>query len=167
VPHQFCRNIQGWVRTPAKLTTGSAVADGEPKPASAKGGRCAESCARYAHGLALPQGREVSQTIMGGAEALLPASPPARSAHEHQASAACVVGHMRRVVQGTRSDKGLENHSVIGAACLKPLAGKAKTSKIFSGAAHKNTAQAQAALYRQPLRSRPARRSVVERCAGK
>ena len=68
---------------------------------------------------------------------------------------------MRKVIQGTRSNKGLENHSVLRSLFeTARLQGK-KTQEFFLDLFTKPTAQAQAALYRNKLRvpSGPAHRS--------
>ena len=62
---------------------------------------------------------------------------------------------MRKVVQGTRSEKGLENHSVLRSLFETARRQGKKPQEFFLVLLTKNTAQAQAALYRQPLRSRP------------
>ena len=62
---------------------------------------------------------------------------------------------MRKVVQGTRSEKGLENHSVLRSLFETARRQGKKPQEFFLALLTQNTAQAQAALYRQPLRSAP------------
>ena len=60
---------------------------------------------------------------------------------------------MRKVVQGTRSDKGLENHSVLRSLFETARRQGNKPHHFFLDLFTKTTAQAQAALYRRPLRA--------------
>jgi hypothetical protein len=57
---------------------------------------------------------------------------------------------MRRVIQGTRSAKGLENHSVLRSLFETARRQGQKPHRFFLDLFTKNTAQAQAALYRHP-----------------
>jgi len=58
---------------------------------------------------------------------------------------------MRKVVQGTRSEKGLENHSVLRSLFETARRQGKKPHLFFLDLFTKDTAQAQAALYRKPL----------------
>jgi len=64
---------------------------------------------------------------------------------------------MRKVVQGTRSDKGLENYSVLRSLFETARRQGTKPHEFFLALLTQSTAQAQAALYRHPLgrQSRP------------
>ena len=55
---------------------------------------------------------------------------------------------MRRVIQGTRSDQGLENHSVLRSLMETARRQGKKAHRFFLDLFTKNTVQAQAALYR-------------------
>ena len=61
---------------------------------------------------------------------------------------------MRRVIQGTRSEKGLENHSVLRSLFETARRQGRKPHQFFLDLFTKDTAQAQAALYRTPLKGR-------------
>jgi hypothetical protein len=63
---------------------------------------------------------------------------------------------MRKIVQGTRSDKGLENHSVLRSLFETARRQGKKPHEFFLALLTKTAAQAQAALYRKPLNRRPA-----------
>ena len=65
---------------------------------------------------------------------------------------------MRKVVHGTRSDKGLENHSVLRSLFETARRQGKKAHRFFFDLFTKNTAEAQAALYRGnlPKRAKPA-----------
>ena len=58
---------------------------------------------------------------------------------------------MRKVIQGTRSDKGLENHSVLRSLGETARRQGKKVKDFFLDLFTKDTAGAQAALYRKPL----------------
>ena len=60
------------------------------------------------------------------------------------------VAIMRRVIQGTRSDQGLENHSVLRSLMETARRQGKKAHRFFMDLFTKNTVQAQAALYRNP-----------------
>ena len=62
---------------------------------------------------------------------------------------------MRKIVQGTRSDRGLENHSVLRSLFETARRQGKKPHQFFLQLFTKNTVQAQAALYRKPLSSKP------------
>lgn len=62
---------------------------------------------------------------------------------------------MRKVVQGTRSDKGLQNHSVLRSLFETSRRQGKKPHQFFLDLLTKSTVQAQAALYRKPLSRKP------------
>ena len=62
---------------------------------------------------------------------------------------------MRKVVQGTRSAKGLENHGVLRSLFETARRQGKKPHLFFFELLTKTTVQAQAALYRKPLKSKP------------
>jgi hypothetical protein len=71
-------------------------------------------------------------------------------------SAACVpLVIMRKVVQGTRSEKGLENYSVLRSLFETVRRQDKKPQEFFWVLLTQSTAQAQAALYRHPLHRKP------------
>jgi transposase len=62
---------------------------------------------------------------------------------------------MRKVIQGTRAEKGLENHSVLR-SLFETARRQGKTAhQFFQILFTKSPAEAQAALYRQPLKAKP------------
>ena len=62
---------------------------------------------------------------------------------------------MRKVIQATCSDKGLENHSVLRSLFETARRQARKPHRFFIDLFTKNTAQAQAALYRKNLAGKP------------
>ena len=62
---------------------------------------------------------------------------------------------MRKVVQGTRSEKGLENHSVLRSLFETARRQGKKPHEFFLTLLTKPTARAQAALYRKSLKKNP------------
>ena len=62
---------------------------------------------------------------------------------------------MRKIVQGTRSGKGLENHGVLRSLFETARRQGKKPHEFFLALLTKTTPQAQAALYRKPLINRP------------
>jgi hypothetical protein len=58
---------------------------------------------------------------------------------------------MRKVIHGTRSAAGLQNHSVLRSLFETARRQGHKPHQFFLDLFTKNTAQAQAALYRKPL----------------
>jgi hypothetical protein len=62
---------------------------------------------------------------------------------------------MRKVIQGTRSQKGLDNHSVLRSLFETARRQGKKPHEFFLVLLTQTTAHAQAALYRKPLGPRP------------
>ena len=72
---------------------------------------------------------------------------------------------MRKVIQGTRSEKGLENHSVIRSLFETAKRQGKKPHSFFLDLFTNNTADTQAALYRKPVvTSNPTRDPKVLKC---
>ena len=64
---------------------------------------------------------------------------------------------MGKVVQGTRFEKGLQNHGALRSLFETARRQGNKPHQFFLVLLTQNTPQAQAALYRQPLNSTPLR----------
>src|SRR3954447_18241354 len=62
---------------------------------------------------------------------------------------------MRKVVQGTRSEGGLANHSILRSLFETARRQGKKAHQFFLDLFTKSTAEAQAALYRNPLKAKP------------
>jgi hypothetical protein len=78
--------------------------------------------------------------------------PPTNNQAERSLRPAVI---MRKVVLGTRSDKGLENHSVLRSLFETARRQGKKAHAFFLALFTKRLAQAQAALYRKDLTGKP------------
>jgi hypothetical protein len=156
---QFCRNIQGWVRTACqahhRLCRGRWRANAAKRKGQALRRELRALCATA---LRYPKAEKFRKRLSGPEQKLLftcfrrPHVPPTNNQAERSLRPLVI---MRRVVQGTRSDKGLENHSVLRSLFETARRQGKKPHEFFLALLTNTTAQAQAALYRQPLRSRP------------
>jgi hypothetical protein len=81
-----------------------------------------------------------------------PGAPPTNN-HAERSLRPVVV--MRKVIQGTRSVKGLENHSVLRSLFETARRQGKKPHQFFLSLFTQSTAQAQAALYRKALKKNP------------
>jgi hypothetical protein len=61
---------------------------------------------------------------------------------------------MRKVIQGTRSEKGLENHSVLRSLFETARRQGKKAHQVFMDLFNKDAAHAQAALYHKSLKGK-------------
>jgi transposase len=154
---QFCRNIQGWVRTACQAHHRLCRGRWRAKAARRKGQALRrELRALCATALRYPKAEKFRKRLSGPEQKLLftcfrrPNVPPTNNQAERSLRPLVI---MRRIVQGTRSDKGLENHSVLRSLFETARRQGKKPHEFFLGLLTKNTAQAQAALYRQPLHS--------------
>jgi transposase len=69
---------------------------------------------------------------------------------------------MRKVIQGTRSEKGLENHTVLRSLFETARRQGKKAQDFFYKLFTEDTAQAQASLYRNPMTEK--QRGTILRC---
>lgn len=156
---QFCRNIQGWVRTACeghqRLGRGPWRAQSAKRQGQALRRQLRALCARP---LRHPRAEAFRQRLRGPEQELLftcfrrPHVPPTNNQAERSLRPLVV---MRKVVQGTRSDQGLENHSVLRSLFETARRQGKKPHEFFLVLLTRTAAQAQAALYRRPLRERP------------
>jgi transposase len=156
---QFCRNIQGWVRTACQAHHRLCRGRWPAKAAKRKGQALRrELRALCATALQYPKAEKFRKRLSGPEQKLLftcfrrPHVPPTNNQAERSLRPLVI---MRRVIQGTRSDQGLQNHSVLRSLFETARRQGNKPHEFFLTLLTKNTAQAQAALYRQTLRSRP------------
>jgi transposase len=156
---QFCQNIQGWVRTACQAHHRLGRGRWRAKAAQRQGqGLRRELRALCATALRYPRAETFRQRLLGPEQELLftcfrrPHVPPTNNQAERSLRPLVI---MRKIVQGTRSEKGLENHGVLRSLFETARRQGKKPQEFFLVLLTKSTAQAQAALYRQPLRSRP------------
>jgi hypothetical protein len=154
---QFCRDIQGWVRTACQAHHRLCRGRWRAKAAKRKGRALRrELRALCATALRHPKAEAFRKRLLGPEHKLLftcfrrPHVPPTNNQAERSLRPLVI---MRKVIQGTRSAKGLENHSVLRSLFETARRQGKKPHQFFLALLTKNTAQAQAALYRQPLRN--------------
>jgi hypothetical protein len=156
---QFCKDIQGWVHTACqahhRLNRGRWRAKAAKRQGQALRQQLRTLCAapwRYAKAEAF------RKRLSGPEQKLLltcfrhPNVPPTNN-HAERSLRPLVI--MRKVVQGTRSDKGLENHSVLRSLFETARRQGKKPHEFFLALLTQTTARAQAALYRKPLSAKP------------
>jgi transposase len=156
---RFCQHIQGWVHTACQAH--HRLGRGRWRAKSAKRTGLAlrrELRALCRAPLRYPRAEAFRRRLLGPEQKLLftcfrrPHVPPTNNQAERSLRPLVI---MRRVVQGTRSQKGLENHSVLRSLFETARRQGKKPHEFFLVLLTQSTAQAQAALYRQPLRRAP------------
>jgi hypothetical protein len=156
---QFCQNIQGWVRKACQAH--HKLCRGRWRAKSAK--RQGQTLRRQLQVLCTaplryPKAETFRKRLSGPQQKLLltcfrrPQVPPTNNQAERSLRPLVI---MRKVVQGTRSDKGLENHSVLRSLFETARRQGKKPHEFFLALLTRTTAQAHAALYRKPLNHRP------------
>ncbi len=156
---QFCQAIQGLVHDACqahqRLSRGRWSARRAKKQGQAWRRRLRALCR---HPLRYPRAEAFRQRLLGPEQKHFftcfrrPNVPPTNNQAERSLRPAVI---MRKVVQGTRSEQGLENHSVLRSLFETARRQGKKPHQFFLDLFLQSTAQAQAALYRQPLRARP------------
>jgi hypothetical protein len=156
---QFCQDVQGFVRnacqTHQRLSRGPWRAKTAKRKARALRRELRKLCRtplRYAKA-------EAFRKRLRGPEQKhfftcfhRPNVPPTNNQAERSLRPVVI---MRKVVQGTRSDKGLENHSVLRSLFETARRQGRKPHQFFLSLLTKTTAKAQAALFRKPLSRKP------------
>ena len=156
---QFCQEVQGWVRTACQAHHRLARRPWRAKTAQ----RTARALRRELRTLArtplcYPRAEAFRQRLLGPEQKHFltcfrrPEVPPTNNQAERSLRPVVI---MRKVVQGTRSEKGLENHSVLRSLFETARRQGHKPHQFFLDLLTRTTEQAQAALYRRPLRVRP------------
>ena len=161
---QFCQNIQGFVHlTPVRRTTNFPAARGGPRPPKTRARACAANSTNSARRhLRHPRTETFRKRLAGPEQKLFftcfrrPNVPPTNNQAERSLRPVVI---MRRVIQGTRSEKGLQNHSVLRSLFETARRQGNKPHHFFLDLLTKTTVQAQAALYRRslPSRAKPSR----------
>jgi transposase len=153
---QFCQDIQGWVHAACQahhqLTAGpwrAPAAKVQERQLKKQLRKLCRQPLRY------PKAEKFRQRLLGPEQRRLftcfrrPGVPPTNNQAEQSLRPVVI---MRKVIQGTRSEKGLENHSVLRSLFETAKRQGKKAHHFFLDLFTKDTAQAQAALYRNPLR---------------
>ncbi len=163
---QFCQDIQGWVREACQAHRQLKARPWRAQAAKAQERRLGKQLQELCrHRLRYPKAETLRERLNGPEQRLLltcfrhPGVPPTNNQAERSLRPVVI---MRKVIQGTRSEKGLENHSVIRSLFETAKRQGKKPHSFFLGLFTKDTADAQAALYRKPLLTSD--RSPILRC---
>ncbi|HEV2208655.1 MAG TPA: IS66 family transposase [Verrucomicrobiae bacterium] len=164
---QFCQKIQEWVRAACQAHERLRRGRWRARSAKRKGQTLRNQLrALCAKALRYPKAEAFRKRLSGPEQKLLftcfgrPGVPPTNNQAERSLRPLVI---MRKVVQGTRSDKGLENHSVMRSLFETARRQGKKPQEFFLTLLTKTTARAQAALYRKPLPKRAERTPQAER----
>ena len=156
---QFCQDIQGWVRTACQAHHQLCRRPWRVPAAKRKGQALRRQlCTLCATALGYPKAEAFRKRLMGPEQKLLftcfrrPKVPPTNNQAERSLRPLVI---MRKVIQGTRSAHGLENHSVLRSLFETARRQGKKPHAFFLVLLTRTTAQAQAALHRQPLAHKP------------
>jgi hypothetical protein len=152
---QFCQQIQGWVHTACQAHQELSARPWRAKPAKAKERKLQQQLRKLCRQpLHYAKAEKLRKRLMGPEQKLLftcfrrPGVPPTNNPAEQSLRPVVI---MRKVIQGTRSDKGLENHSVLRSLIETAKRQDKRPHGFLFDLFTKSTAQAQAALYRKPL----------------
>jgi transposase len=155
---QFCQAVQGFVQDACAAHHQLARGPWRAKRAKAKARQLKNQLAKLCRKpLRYPKAETLRQRLVGPEHKLLftcfrrPGVPPTNNQAEQSLRPVVI---MRKVIQGTRSQKGLENHSVLRSLFETARRQGKKAHHFFLDLFTKNTAQAQASLYRHPLKGR-------------
>jgi transposase len=163
---EFCQAIQGWVHDACQAH--HALTRRPWRAPDAKAQECKlkkqllKLCRRP---LRYPKAEKFRQRLLGPEQRLLltcfrrPGVPPTNNQAERSLRSVVI---MRKVIHGTRSEKGLENHSVLRSLFETAKRQGKKPQNFFLDLFTMATADAQAALYRKPLIT--SKRRPILRC---
>lgn len=156
---QFCQNIQGWVRDACQAHHRLCRGPWRAKAAKRKGRWLRRQLRKLCTtALRYPKAEKFRKRLLGPEQKLLftcfrrPKVPPTNNQAERSLRPLVI---MRKVVQGTRSDHGLQNHSVLRSLFETARRQGKKPHEFFLALLTKPTARAQALLYRKPLGCKP------------
>jgi transposase len=163
---QFCQAVQGWVHAACQAHQQLTGRPWRAPSAKARERRLKRQLRKLCRqSLRYPKAEKLRQRLLGPEQRMLftcfrrPGVPPTNNQAEQSLRPVVI---MRKVIQGTRSEKGLENHSVLR-SLFETAKRQGKNPQVFFlDLFTKDTADAQTALYRKPLIS--SARSPVRRC---
>lgn len=151
----FCQKLQGWVHQACQAHHRLTLRPWRAPAAKAQERRLKKQLRQLCRQpLGYPPAEKLRQRVVGPEQALLftcfrhPKVPPTNNQAEQSLRPVVI---MRKVIHGTRSEKGLENHSVLRSLVETAKRQGKKAHRFLLDLFTKNTAHAQAALYRQPL----------------
>lgn len=160
----FCQKIQGWVQEACQAHHGLARGPWRAKPARAaerKFRRHLQKICRKP--LRHPKAESLRQRLLGPEQDLLLTCfrranvPPTNNQAERSLRPVVI---MRKVIQGTRSEKGLENHTVLRSLFETARRQGNRPQDFFFNLFTEETAQAQASLYRNPITKKQRRTNL-------
>lgn len=156
---RFCQKIQGWVhdlcQAHSRLCRGPWRAQKAKRAGQKWRTKLRTLCAQA---LRYPKAESFRKRLLGPEQELFftcfrrPNVPPTNNQAERSLRPLVI---MRKVVQGTRSDKGLENHSVLRSLFETARRQGKKPHEFFLTLLTKTTVQAQAALYLKSIGRQP------------
>ena len=157
--HQFCQNVQGFVHNTyqahRQLSTGPWRAQVAKKKGQALRRKLRTLCKNPLH---YERAEAFRQRLLGPEQKHFftcfrhPKVPPTNNQAERSLRPVVI---MRKIIHGTRSDKGLENHSVLRSLFETARRQGKKPREFFLALFTKTTAQAQTALYRRAATAKP------------
>lgn len=152
---RFCQDIQGWVHHACQAHHGLAAGPWRATSAKAQERQLKNQlCQLCRQPLQYPKAEKFRQRLLGPEQKQLftcfrrPGVPPTNNQAEQSLRPVVI---MRKVIQGTRSQSGLQNHSVLRSLFETAKRQGQKPQSFFLELFTKTTAEAQAALYRKPL----------------
>ena len=152
---QFCQDLQGWVHDACQAHHSLTAQPWRAQSAKARERKLKKQLRKLCRQpLRYPKAEKFRQRLLGPEQPLLftcfrrPAVPPTNNQAEQSLRPVVI---MRKVIQGTRSEKGLENHSVLRSLFETAKRQGKKAHHFLFDLFTKDTPDAQAALYRKPL----------------
>jgi transposase len=152
---KFCQGVQGFVRDACQAHRQLSQKPWRARQAKKKGQRLRQRLRQLcAAPLRYEKADKFRQRLRGPEQKHFftcfrhPGVPPTNNQAERSLRPVVI---MRKVIQGTRSEEGLENHSVLRSLFETARRQGKKAQGFFLVLFTKTTAQAQAALYRRPL----------------
>jgi len=156
---QFCKDVQGWVHTACHAHHELCRGQWRAKTAKTKGEALRRQLRTLcATPLRYPKAEAFRKRLSGPEQKLLltcfrrPNVPPTNNQAERSLRPLVI---MRKLVQGTRSQNGLQNHSVLRSLFETARRQGKKPHEFFRTLLTQSTTRAQRALYRKPLSAKP------------
>ncbi len=156
---QFCQTVQGFVRTTCQAHQQLSKGPWRTQTAKKKGQALRRQLqALCKNPLHYERAEAFRQRLRGPEQKHFftcfrhPKVPPTNNQAERSLRPVVI---MRKIIHGTRSEKGLENHSVLRSLFETARRQGKRPRQFFLDLFTKNTAQAQAALYRRAATAKP------------